>query len=63
MAETSATPTPPAVVEVTGDDLPVCCPPREVDPAPLHPRVWLPVKQNGGHAACPYCGTEYRLGS
>ncbi|MGE8356202.1 MAG: zinc-finger domain-containing protein [Microvirgula sp.] len=26
-----------------------------------HPRVFLPIRQQGGVAKCPYCGTEYKL--
>jgi uncharacterized Zn-finger protein len=63
MTEATATRNPPPIVEVSASDFPVCCPPRGVDPASLHPRVYLPLKQDGGQIACPYCSTEYRLKS
>jgi uncharacterized Zn-finger protein len=26
-----------------------------------HPRVYIPVEENGGEAKCPYCGTIFKL--
>ncbi|HHM06108.1 MAG TPA: zinc-finger domain-containing protein [Gammaproteobacteria bacterium] len=26
-----------------------------------HPRVFLPIEENGGKVQCPYCGAEYTL--
>jgi uncharacterized Zn-finger protein len=26
-----------------------------------HPRVYIPVEENGGEAKCPYCGTMFKL--
>ncbi len=57
MAEKSA----PKTIEVTAHDLPLHCP---MPNAPLwnqHPRVFLPIVENGGEALCPYCGTRYKL--
>ncbi len=62
----SATLTPPAVVELAASDLNahggVFCPnPKAgMDLWNSHPRVFLDVAKTG-HAACPYCGTVYRL--
>ena len=45
---------------VTAKDLPVCCPMPDMILWNSHPRVYLPVEENG-HAQCPYCGAEYIL--
>ncbi len=48
------------VYQVSRADLPVHCP---TDAMPLwssHPRVFLPVEQQG-EARCPYCGALFRL--
>ncbi len=47
-------------VEITRDQLPLCCPPLDVDVYGLHPRVWLAFGRDG-KATCPYCGTDYLL--
>lgn len=47
-------------VEVTEKDLPVHCPVQEGDLWNSHPRVFIPVSDTG-EAACPYCGTVFRL--
>lgn len=47
-------------VEVSSDDLPLHCPTPEVRLWNAHPRVYLPLEQEG-EALCPYCGTLYRL--
>ena len=49
-----------AEIEVTAKDLPLHCP---TPSSPLwcsHPRVFLDITASGS-AACPYCGTRYRL--
>ena len=48
-------------VEVTAHDLPLHCPPAGATAWNQHPRVFLPIVQNGGEALCPYCGTRYKL--
>ncbi len=48
------------IVEVTQVDLPLSCPLPQDEVWNMHPRVYLPVEQ-GGEAACPYCGTRYVL--
>jgi uncharacterized Zn-finger protein len=47
-------------IEVTTDDLPLHCPTPEMALWNSHPRVFLPIEQNG-EALCPYCGTRYKL--
>ena len=51
---------PPAAVELDGPDLPAFCPNRQMPVWNSHPRVFLDVTTTG-QAACPYCGTVYRL--
>lgn len=47
-------------VEITAKDLPLHCPTAESALWCSHPRVFLDVAASG-EAACPYCGTKYRL--
>ena len=51
---------PAAVVELGAGDLPAFCPSRSMSAWNAHPKVFLDLS-HGGHAQCPYCGTEYRL--
>jgi uncharacterized Zn-finger protein len=51
---------PPAAVELEGKDLPAFCPNKNMPVWNHHPRVFLDVATEGA-AACPYCGTQYRL--
>jgi len=46
--------------EISGDDLPLHCPTKDMSLWNTHPRVYLPIEQRG-EALCPYCGTTYRL--
>lgn len=46
--------------EVTAKDLPLHCPTKEVALWASHPRVFLDIEKSG-HAACPYCGTKFKL--
>lgn len=46
--------------EVTRADLPLHCPMDGMSLWNSHPRVYLPVEDNGT-AKCPYCGAEYVL--
>lgn len=59
MAEQN-TQTPPRLVEVTAEDLPLHCPTPAMQLWNAHPRVFLPIDKTG-EALCPYCGTLYRL--
>lgn len=56
--------TPKAVVEVTAADLQgpgvVFCPNPKQELWSNHPKVYLDVATTG-QAACPYCGTVYKL--
>ncbi len=45
---------------VTSADLPLCCPPRQVDVWNQHPRVYLPIEQET-QVTCPYCSATYIL--
>jgi uncharacterized Zn-finger protein len=45
--------------EVTEADLPLSCPPARMTLWNSHPRVYLPIVDDGGTTVCPYCGTEY----
>lgn len=40
--------------------LPLHCPTAEMSLWNSHPRVFLPIEETG-HAACPYCGTQFTL--
>jgi len=46
--------------EVSAKDLPLHCPTAAVALWSSHPRVFLDVAKTG-LAACPYCGTKYKL--
>ena len=45
---------------VTAADLPLSCPPRDTRVWDAHPRVYLPIEQEG-RVVCPYCDAEYIL--
>lgn len=47
-------------VEITENDLPLSCPPREDRLWDAHPRVYLPIEETGKET-CPYCDTHYKL--
>ncbi len=49
-----------ATIELDGDDLPACCPNKKMTLWSSHPKVFLDVTTTG-EAACPYCGTKYKL--
>jgi uncharacterized Zn-finger protein len=48
-------------LEVSSKDLPLHCPIPGSSLWNSHPKVYLPIKENGGTAKCPYCGTDYIL--
>lgn len=56
-----ATPNAKTAVEVKHDDLPIHCPASTSSLWNSHPRVYIPVEENGGEARCPYCGTMFKL--
>ena len=41
-------------------DLPLCCPRPDDSLWNAHPKVYLPLEENG-KVACPYCGMVYKL--
>ena len=47
--------------EVTMADLPLACPLPEMTLWNSHPRIYLPIVDDGGTSECPYCGAEYVL--
>lgn len=46
---------------VTRADLPLSCPMPGMTLWNSHPKVYLPIAEQGGHARCPYCSAEYDL--
>ena len=46
--------------EVTAADLPLSCPMPSMKLWNSHPRVYLPIEEQGW-AKCPYCSAEYTL--
>lgn len=48
-------------LEINSKDLPLHCPISGSSLWNSHPKVYLPIKENGGKAKCPYCGTDYIL--
>ena len=47
--------------QVTRADLPLHCPMDNMTLWNSHPRVYLPIEEQGGKAKCPYCGAVYEL--
>ncbi len=47
--------------EVTRENLPLHCPMENMTLWNSHPRVYLPIVEQGGEAKCPYCGAIYVL--
>ena len=47
--------------ELKESDLPAHCPMPGMSSWDSHPKVYLPIKENGGVAVCPYCSAEYSL--
>ena len=48
------------LVELSRSDLPLACPMPGQALWNSHPRVFLPIEDDG-EADCPYCGTRYIL--
>ena len=61
----SHTATAPANAEkrytVHRSDLPLSCPTPEMALWNSHPRVYLPIEDDGGTSKCSYCGATYVL--
>ncbi len=55
------TPNAQTAIEVKTSDLPIHCPLEGSSLWNSHPRVFIPVEENGGEAKCPYCGTIFKL--
>lgn len=49
------------VYQVTAADLPLSCPMPGMSLWNSHPKVYLPIADQGGHAKCPYCGAQFDL--
>lgn len=47
--------------EVTLADLPLSCPMPGMSLWNSHPRVYLPIVDDGGTSKCSYCGATYVL--
>jgi len=47
--------------EVTRADLPLTCPMPGMTLWSAHPRVSLPIVDDGGEVVCPYCAARYVL--
>jgi uncharacterized Zn-finger protein len=47
--------------EVTRTQLPLSCPLPEMALWNSHPRVYLPIVEDGGESQCPYCGAVFVL--
>ena len=61
MANEQTTPNSAKRYELSESQLPAHCPMPGSSTWNSHPRVYLPVKENGGSAICPYCSAEYVL--
>lgn len=46
---------------VTQADLPLSCPMPGMQQWNSHPRVYLPIVDDGGESVCAYCGARYVL--
>ena len=42
-------------------DLPLSCPMPAMALWNSHPKVYLPIEEEGGKTKCPYCGAEFEL--
>jgi uncharacterized Zn-finger protein len=47
--------------EVTRAELPLSCPTPGMALWNAHPRVYLPIVDDGGETVCPYCAARYVL--
>ncbi len=68
MTQPTSTPAPTALpanaerrYEVRRADLPLSCPLPSMALWNSHPRVYLPIVDEGGESRCPYCGALYVL--
>ncbi len=49
--------------QVSLADLPLSCPMPGMSLWNSHPKVYLPIEDQGGKAKCPYCSADYVLDS
>ena len=49
------------IYDVHRADLPLSCPSPSMALWNSHPRVYLPIVDEGGRSECPYCGATYQL--
>ena len=49
------------IIFIEKTDLPLVCPSPNAPLWSLHPRVFLPIEEQGGKITCPYCSTAYQL--
>ncbi|MCP4187420.1 MAG: zinc-finger domain-containing protein [Gammaproteobacteria bacterium] len=56
-----AQPNTKTAIEVKANELPIHCPLPGSSLWNSHPRVYIPVQENGGEAKCSYCGTIFKL--
>jgi uncharacterized Zn-finger protein len=50
------------LIEITKNNLPLCCPMPDMVSWDSHPRVFLEIeKEPNGEIICPYCSTKYIL--
>ncbi len=47
--------------KVTRSDLPLSCPMPGMSLWNSHPKVYLPIEDEGGEVVCPYCAAHYVL--
>ena len=47
--------------EVTRADLPLSCPMPDMSLWNAHPKIYLPIVDDGGETVCPYCSARYVL--
>lgn len=63
-APSAATPIPANAehrYEVSRGDLPLSCPMPGMVLWNSHPKVYLPIEDEGGESVCEYCGARYVL--
>lgn len=47
--------------KITANDLPLSCPMPDMPVWNSHPRIYLPIEEDGGKAMCSYCGAHFEL--
>jgi uncharacterized Zn-finger protein len=49
------------IIFIKPSELPLACPRPNAPLWSLHPRVFLPIQEEGGKITCPYCSTIYQV--